>query len=115
MVVRQNAEKVTRSFNITEAGFHTLIETNKTIMIEDIIISKGSNDRITFRLSDGINENEILFLEGQQTKHMSFNHSLMFWTGANLEVVTGEGEYLVTIGYYIVDGDNFEKWRLFKQ
>ncbi len=113
MVERQVGEKITRSYDITQPGEHVLISSNKAIIIEDIIISK-SVGRTTLFISDGENVNKILYMDQEGVKHFPFNHGLMFWTGASLVVETN-GNSLITIGYYLQDGDNYEKWRQHKQ
>lgn len=112
MVERQVGEKLTKSFTFTESGTFPLVETNKTIVISDVIISKDDNSRVVFKMNDGTNE--VPFLFRNSSDNISIPQGLMYWTGANLEVTIEGGLNLITIGYYLVTGDNYEKWRLHK-
>lgn len=102
-------EKKVKSFTLTESGTFDLIKTNKAILITDIIVSKDTTDKLVFRINDGTND--IPFMFTKDNREISSEDGLLFWMGGNLQVTTA-GLNLITIGYHLVTGDNYEKWRL---
>jgi len=102
-------QKKVRSISIN--GSQALIETNRALIITDLIVSKGSG-RITFRITDGSFESNLLWIDEKGTFSYSWPDGLKYWKGGNLEAISNSNELaLITIGYIEFDGFDQQKWR----
>jgi len=94
-------------------GSQTLIEPRESIILLEVIISKGSNGRTTLNIEEGDFKRMILFVDTEGTHQFSFNNGFKFWQGGKLTVDhNADGVTLLTIVYKEAKGHNQMKWRV---
>jgi len=81
-------------------GVNTLLNTQRSIALCDLVVSKQDNARLTIRAGD----KDVLFIDQNGTFSFSWYDTLIFQKEISLMAQNdSDGDSLVTLGYFEVD------------